>query len=189
MQQQKENTKFISHIFLHSNLICWFVLPPRVANWNRHESAYRKKKHTKTIALQWWGRHNSPSFKFFCEASPRFTLTKPACYAASNPLLFDGTLAMQGFTCETDGPQNNCLTANPKPELIMTWFAIIAIRCCRRFDAIFLTTRLTLMGLKWGFALDFLCTLVRIENYTTNSLKWLLQIQKRLSGWNWIGFT
>ena len=121
------------------------------------------KKHTKTIALQWWGRHNSPSFKFFCEASPRFTLTKPACYAASNPLLFDGTLAMQGFTCETDGPQNNCLTANPKPELIMTWFAIIAIRCCRRFDAIFLTTRLTLMGLKWGFALDFLCCLVRIE--------------------------
>ena len=70
---------------------------------------------------------------------------------------------MQGFTCETDGPQNNCLTANPKPELIMTWFAIIAIRCSRRFDAIFLTTRLTLMGLKWGFALDFLCCLVRLE--------------------------
>ena len=66
---------------------------------------------------------------------------------------------MQGFSCETDGPQNNCLTANPKPELIMTWFAIIAIRCGRRFNVIFLTTRLTLMGYEKGVLHWIFCDL------------------------------
>ena len=43
---------------IESNLL---ICPSLVTNWIWHESAYRKKSLTKTIAFIWWCLHNSSS--------------------------------------------------------------------------------------------------------------------------------